>query len=336
MSNLATGYLPTGAIGAELSAITRRAFIPSLIVQVYNASPNMAALIANANTATGGINSVTAPVQGNAMTTPAWSDYSGTFNQPAVQTGIQDAEFSLKLLITPIPYLGMEGLVQADHAVINRLYAVMNDAGNSTTDTLSTALFTNVSNTQQMTGFPAAIDDGTNLVTYGGISRTTYSWWQSLVYANSPAVNPTRASVMQWITGTVKKCGELPTYGTMGPGTWQLLANDYVGQESYVIQPGRSFTDDNSGPRSAFRALEVAGVPIYLDPYQTEGELLLINSNYINLYIHEMASFAFTGFESTLPNFQLGYVGAVVTVLELVNVKPKSCTRVSGLNYLSI
>jgi len=61
-----------------------------------------------------------------------------------------------------------------------------------------------------------------------------------------------------------------------------------------------------------------------------------VNSNYINLYVHTQASFAFTGFESTLSNWQLGYVGALVTIAELVNVKPKSMGRVSGYNSLTL
>ena len=80
----------------------------------------------------------------------------------------------------------------------------------------------------------------------------------------------------------------------------------------------------------------VAGVPIYPDPYCPEGLLYLPNSNYMSLYIHEQASFAFTGFESTLSNWQLGYVGALVTIAELVVTKPKAMTRVGGLNSLTL
>jgi hypothetical protein len=54
------------------------------------------------------------------------------------------------------------------------------------------------------------------------------------------------------------------------------------------------------------------------------------------LYIHEQASFAFTGFESTLPNFQIGYVGAVLMIAEMVSTKPKSMTKVTGYNSLTL
>ena len=62
----------------------------------------------------------------------------------------------------------------------------------------------------------------------------------------------------------------------------------------------------------------------------------ILNSNYLSMYIHEQGSFAFTGFESTLSNWQLGYVGAIVNIAELVLTKPSSCARVGSYNYISL
>jgi hypothetical protein len=192
-------------------------------------------------------------------------------------------------------------------------------------------LYTNTTNTQQFTGLPAAVSSSG---TYGNINRSTYTWWKSKVYA-AGGVNPTRQNVLQYISGTVKNGAEVPTFGVCGFGTWTLLAQDYVGQEQYVITPGSSF-DTGDGPNAAFRALMVAGVPIYPDPYCPEGTVYFLNSNYLSLYIHDQGSFVFTGFESTLPNWQIGYVGAVLTIAELVNTKPKAMTKVTGYNSLSL
>ena len=321
----------------ELTYVTRRAFIPKLVVQLYNSTPLMAALIANSQTASGGVSSVTVPVQGAQFVNAQWSDYSGSFNQPSVQQGAFNAEFDLKLMIAPVPFLGMEGAVQQDYAVIPLIEARMNDATNSMMDSMATALYNNTTNTQQFIGLPGAVDDGTTLATYGNINRTTNTYWKSKLYA-AGSVNPTRSNLLQYISGTVKNSAEVPTFGVCGFGTWTLLAQDYVGQESYVITPGKGvgFDNDADGPQSGFRALMVAGVPIYPDPYCPEGTVYLLNSNYMSLYIHEMGSFAFTGFESTLANWQVGYVGAVLTIAELVVTKPKAMTKITGYNSLTI
>ena len=316
----------------ELTYVTRRAFIPKLVVQLYNSTPLMAALIANSQQASGGVSSVTVPVQGAQFVNAQWSDYSGSFAQPSVQQGAYNAEFDLKLMISPVPFLGMEGAVQQDAAIIPLIEARMNDATNVMMDAMATALYTNTTNTQQFIGLPAAV---ANSGTYGNIDRSTYTWWKSTQYA-AGSVNPTRQNILQYISGTVKNGAEMPSFGVCGFGTWTLLAQDFVGQEQYVITPGGGFDGDANGPQAAFRALMVAGVPIYPDPYCPEGTVYFLNTNYMSLYIHEQGSFVFTGFESTLPNWQIGYVGAVLMIAELVNVKPKSMTKVTGYNYLSL
>jgi|TARA_R110000868_G_scaffold11076_2_gene54378 hypothetical protein len=316
----------------ELTYVTRRAFIPKLVVQLYNSTPLMAALIANSQSASGGVSSVTVPVQGAQFVNAQWSDYSGSFAQPSVQQGAYNAEFDLKLMISPVPFLGMEGAVQQDAAIIPLIEARMNDATNVMMDAMATALYNNTTNTQQFIGLPAAV---ANSGTYGNIDRSTYTWWKSSQYA-AGSVNPTRQNILQYISGTVKNGAEMPSFGVCGFGTWTLLAQDFVGQEQYVITPGAGFDGETNGPQAAFRALMVAGVPIYPDPYCPEGIVYFLNTNYLSLYIHEQGSFVFTGFESTLPNWQIGYVGAVLMIAELVNVKPKSMTKVTGYNYLSL
>jgi hypothetical protein len=316
----------------ELTYVTRRAFIPKLVVQLYNSTPLMAALIANSQQATGGVSSVTVPVQGAQFVNAQWSDYSGSFAQPSVQQGAYNAEFDLKLMISPVPFLGMEGAVQQDAAIIPLIEARMNDATNVMMDAMATALYNNTTNTQQSIGLPAAV---ANSGTYGNIDRGTYTWWKSTQYA-AGSVNPTRQNILQYISGTVKAGAEMPSFGVCGFGTWTLLAQDFVGQEQYVITPGAGFDGDANGPQAAFRALMVAGVPIYPDPYCPEGTVYFLNTNYLSLYIHEQGSFVFTGFESTLPNWQIGYVGAVLMIAELVNVKSKAMTKVTGYNYLSL
>src|SRR5277367_1224999 len=124
MPQLGVGIVPSGAIGNELVATTRRAFIPRLVVQIYKATPLLSLLMRNAQRAKGGVSQVTVPVQGGSYVSFSWSDYSGVFPQPAAQT----AEFNLKLGVVPIPFMGMEALIQSSEAVIPILKARMADA----------------------------------------------------------------------------------------------------------------------------------------------------------------------------------------------------------------
>src|SRR6202522_453593 len=162
MPQFGSGIVPaSGAIAAELSSVVRRAFMPRVYVQLWKSAPLMAALLSSAQVATGGLSPITAPLQGAPMVSGQWVDYSGSFQQPGVQPGIENAEFNLKAYCTPIPFLGFERLVQLDYDVVPLIEARMNDATNVTIDTFSNTLYNNIANQQQMNGLPAAVDDGT-------------------------------------------------------------------------------------------------------------------------------------------------------------------------------
>jgi hypothetical protein len=318
-----------------LAAITRRAFLPKVYIQLWKSTPMMAALLSHAQVASGGLSPITVPLQGSPMVTIQNVGYDGSFNQPGVLPGLQNAEFNLKGYLTAIPFLGMEGLVQLDYAVVPLIEARMNDATNVTLDRFATDLFNNLSNNASMIGLPGAVDDGTNLVTYGGVSRTANVFWKSVFVNNAAPTNPTRNLLLQYIAQVTKVTGEIPKIGLCGFGTWTALAQDFTSQERYVVTPTSAFGADNK-VSSLFRALDVAGVPVYADPYCPEGTLYLLNTDYLSLYIHERAGFYFTGFESTLPNGQFGYIGALLTLLELVDVKCKAHGKFANLAFLNI
>ena len=334
MPQLGTGIFPAGAVGAELTAVTRRAFIPKLVVQLYKASPLLSATIANAQMASGGAGPITAPVQGSPLTTFQWSGYNGTFAQQSTQTGILNAEFNLCLGITPVYFLGMEGIIQVDASVIPIIEARMNDAGNTIKEGISLALWNNdnTANPQQLFGLPAVT---ANTQSYGGIDPVANTWWTAYAKAYGAPTAPTRNTVLENISGlTQYSGGEMPNFGVTSLATWTKLAEDYTSQEQYQITPDGQYGENPNGARALFTALMVGGVPVYADPYATDGTLYLLNMNYLSLYIHEAGSFVFTGFESLIPNQQLGYVGALLAILQLVCTKRKCQAVVT--NYTSV
>lgn len=310
--------------------------MPRVYVQIWKSAPMTACLLSTAQVATGGLSPITAPLQGTPMVQGQWVDYSGSFNQPGVQPGIQNAEFNLKAYTTPIPFLGMEGLVQVDYSVVPLIDARLNDATNVTIDAFATTLYGNVGNTQQMIGLPAAIDDGTFANTYGGISRATQNFWKATYVHNGSPVTPIRNLILQYIAQVTKVTGEMPNIAICGFGTWTLLAQDFTPNERYNIRPGTDLTSADFVGHSSFQALDIAGVPVYADPYCPEGVLYVINTKYLTLFLHERAAFSFTGFESTLPNNQFGYIAAILTLLELVNVKCRAHGKFDNLSFLNI
>ena len=338
MSLLGTGVVPaSGAIASELTALTRRGVIPSMVVQIYQSRPLLACLMSNAETASGGISPITRPVQGAPYVQGSWTGYQGSFQQPATKTGAQNAEFNLKAHVVPIPFLGMEGLVQMSHEIVPIIEARMSDAEEQIKSDFVNAILvaSGSSNAQQITSINDYADDSTNNHTYGNIDRTGTgnSFWKGYYTSYALQAVPTRAQMMIAIMGATKFAGgEAPNIGFCGFGTWTKLAEDFIGQERFIVENGFSMGTVETG----FRALLVMGVPIFADPLMNEGEFLFWNTKYLRLYFHEAASFAFSGFESTIPNNQIGYQGVILTLVELVGVKPRTASHFLNLSYESI
>src|SRR5262249_26054035 len=93
-----SGIVPaSGNIFNELSSVTRRAFVPKLVVQIYKAAPFLSLSLRNAQKAAGGLSQITVPVQGSSFVSFNWTDYSGSFPQPSVNTGIQNAQWNISV-----------------------------------------------------------------------------------------------------------------------------------------------------------------------------------------------------------------------------------------------
>jgi hypothetical protein len=333
MPQLGVGIVPSGAIGNELVATTRRAFIPRLVVQIYKATPLLSLLMRNAQRAKGGVSQVTVPVQGGSYVAFSWSDYSGVFPQPAVQTAAQNAEFNLKLGVVPIPFMGMEALIQSSEAVIPILKARMADAKTVAVQAISSALFTNNANfPTQVDSLLQAYDDGTNVSVYGGINRSASgnSFWKSNLVTSAGAASTRVAFIPYLVQTTYLSGGEAPDFVVMYPGDWATLMKDYMSSETFYTTPGSRYGTDDVG-NAGFRGIMLGDTPIFMDPFCPKGTAYVINSRYLALYMSEDAPFAFSGFYSAIPNLQIANIGVVIVAFDVVCTKPVSGMRVTGI-----
>lgn len=288
-------------------------------------------LMRNAQRAKGGVSQVTVPVQGGSFVSFSWSDYSGVFPQPAVQTAAQNAEFNLKLGVVPIPFMGMEALIQSSEAVIPILKARMADAKTVAVQAISSALFTNNSNSPtQVDSLYQAYDDGTNVASYGGITRSTNTFWKSNLFTSTGAIL-SRVNMIPYLVRTTSLAGgEAPDFMIMAPGDWTKLMTDFMSLESFRTNPGSRYGADDV-INAGFRGLMLGDTPIFMDPFCPTGTAYIINSRYLALYMSEDAPFAFSGFYSAIPNLQIANIGVVIVAFDVVCTKPVSGAQLTGI-----
>lgn len=325
------GILAGGAYGTELAALTRRAFVPKLVVQTYKATPTLSLLIRNAQRAKGGVSQITVPVQGSSYVSFSWSDAAGTFPQPAVNSAAQNAEANLTLGVVPVPFYGTEALVQSSEVVIPRLKAVMADAKTVMVQGLSTAIFAdNSADSNKTQGLAQAYDDGTNVGTYMGIARSSNTFWKSTLVTSAGAVLTRSAFIKYLVQTTSLAGGEAPDFVILSPADWTALMQDFITAERINTDP-RSRFGKGDVVNGGFRGLMLGDTPIFFDPFLAKGTAFVLNSKYLGLYISEDAPFAFSGFYSTIPNLQIANVGVLIVAMQLVCTKPVSGMQIQGI-----
>ena len=325
----------SGSIYTELSAVTRRAFVPKLFVQMYFASPSLFYLMGNAQRSAGGLNQITIPAQGQSMVQGQFTGYGGGFNSPVITPGVQNLQFNSAYWVVPIPLPFGETVIQATDREVSLLKARMNDAYAVTRQNVARLLFTNNSaNPLLPDSFLNAFDSGTNFPTYGGINRTTagnsafqgqyINMSTSFTGYSVSTLGFTRKSMSALLTQVTDVAGgEAPTCVVMNPSDHATLNADFIGNENQYVMPGREYTADTS-VRSSFPNLNVAGVPIFADHFCPKGTVIGFNTKYTNLYLSEDAAFDFSGFYSLVPLGQIGQQGIVILGYDLVTAKPSS------------
>ena len=337
------GAVPTGSLYTELTAATRRAFVPRLFVQIYFATPTLFYLLGAAQKSAGGLSQITLPIQGQSMVQGQFTGYGGGFNSPVITPGVQNAQFPTCYWVVPVPLPFGETVIQATDREISLLKARMNDVWSVTVQNMGGLLYTNnTANSLLPNSFVDAFDNGTNVAVYGGINRTTpgnTSWKGNLLAAASytsgtgtvGTVGFTRKSMSNvLIQVTDLAGGEAPTMVVMSPGDFATLNGDFIGTEQIFTRPGSEYTMATP-VRSAFPNLNVAGVPIFADHFVPQGTAVFINSKYTSMYLSEDAAFDFSGFYSLVPLGQIGQQGVVVTGYNILTAKPSANAIMTGI-----
>ena len=326
-----TGVVPNvGAITNELNAVTRRAFVPKMVVQIYRAAPLLNATLRNAQRAKGGLSAVSVPVQGSSFVQFNWTGYSGSFPQPNVNPASQVAAWNISVGTVPVPLLGMESQMQQTEAVVPLVKARMNDATTVATQAIATSLFGSAgADPLAVNGLRDVYDTGTVAPDYGGISRASNAFWRSTNITTNIA--PTRATMITRIMQATQLAGgESPDLVVMSLGDWCTLLTDFMTVEQFQTGPNSRYGNDDA-VNAGFRCLMLGNTPIIADPFCPNGTAYIINTKYLAMYLSEYANFAWSGFHSLIPNNQLASVGVVIIGLALACTKPSSGMQLSSL-----
>lgn len=223
---------------------------------------------------------------------------SGSFDTAVQDTRVRQT-FEHAQFYQNVSIIGGEAaLNKTDAEVLDLVKITMEEAVNAACDSLGDQLYDNGSG-DDILGFGAIIDNGTNTSTYGGLTRSTYTQLNSTVQAATGGVLD--FDLMATVFRGSANAGvrhRRPTIILSDETSWDLLESKYTptinanydalgpAQITTYSKPGVTMDRGQSLPEGhfGFECLRWRGTPIVADEKADSGSLFFVNENYLHWY----------------------------------------------------
>lgn len=285
----------------QISAITEKKFLPKMIDNIFNSSAFLARLKKKERPQDGG-DQILAPLNYAAATSVGWYQGADTLDTSDNET-ISAAAYDWRQLYGNITVTRRDELRNSgDAGKLNFVASKMKIVEKSMREALADGVFSS-GTSKQVSGL-GAIQSATS--TLGGISGTTYSWWQAHVDSTTTTLT---ISALQSLWGDCGN-GDTGEYPSLTLGDQSMFDRYYN-----LLQPSQRFQDAEVA-KGGFVSLMFNGKPFLADSHATDGELHMINEEYIYLAPHKDENWRIEPFQKPInQNIRLSkiyWMGALI------------------------
>jgi len=277
-----------------LTALTEKKYIPKLVDNFYKSNPFLVYLKQRQQSFPGGFKVVEPLIYGNIGGVKSYSLYDTISYDTNIP--VSAAEFETKNIVAPIIISKDEELRNSGETqVLSMLKAKIQIVEETLKSSVTTQLYADGTGNggKDITGLAAAI---ANTGTYGGIDRSTNSWWNAIILSNHATTPGTAATLsldkMVRLFLTLSDGNDQPDLILCGQATWL---------EYYKLVEAKVQINTTMGKKLAdygFQTLEFMGKPIVADPNCPEGIIYFLNSKYMKFRVHKDANFKATPFRT--------------------------------------
>ena len=214
----------------------------------------------------------------------------------------------------------------AGSRILDLVEAEMETARMSLADELGRTLYLDGTGnaSKDILGLIAAVDDGTNVTSYGGITRDASAQGTAVKAILDTTGGATSLSLVNSVMGRAtiqpQRADLITTTQTIWDKFWDRA------QPSQREPDGPGFDDL---ARLGFTAVNFNGAAVVVDSHVASGNLWLLNTDFIKLIIHRDRDFRFTGFQT--PTNQDALLGQILWAGQLVCQSPRLQARMTGL-----
>lgn len=283
----------------QISAITERKFIPKMVDNIFKSIPLMQRLEKKMKKQDGGL-TVVQPLNYAQATAVGWYSGAETLNNTDNDT-ISSAEFPWAQIYASISISRRDELRNSGEAQkVDFVKSKIQIAEKSLKDTVATGLYNAGSDAKAILGLRSFLSTS---ATYGGISQTTYSFWQANVDATTTTLS-IGALQSQWSNCAIN--GEAPTLA--------LCTTANYDRYYALLQPQQRFMDSESAS-AGFTSLMFNSIPVISDSKCPSGYFVFLNEDYLDLHVHKDENFRFEPFMKPInQNVRVAHIFAMMAL----------------------
>ncbi len=330
----------------RLTSITQSFVMPQVVHQIKQEAPVLGMFLDKAKKKKAGGSYIEVPV------TYRYNTQGGSYNGLDVLNTSQEttrtrAQYEWKQVFQPIVISNKElfqngGKNMTEETVVDLLAQEMEEAKESLKNLLATMIMGDgtgasihgVANSN-LNGLRNLVDDGTVVSSLGGITFSTYTWWQAQV---ATAVGSLTLAHMaaQYIDASSgpDKIDKIVTTETLRNAFLALIqgASAAANTVRYNFNGNTAPKIDTiGGDKVYFRGAEVMA-----DEYTTSGEMFFLNTKYLEMYVgdhpkHPTDKSGFTVTPMKEPHDQDGEVGFILFYGQLINKRPSRSAKSTGV-----
>ncbi len=278
----------------QLSGITQKKFIPKLYDNVFQSSALLKRLKDKCYKKLDGGTSIMVPLEYDDLAASGWYQGADSLSTSDNET-MTAAEYAWKQNYANVTIVRKDELVNSgDSQKVDLVKSKMKNAEKTLATILATGIYNDGTTANAIIGLRAILASSS---TIGGISQTTYSWWAAQLDSSTAAFSIAAAQTM------FSNC----TYNNESPSvimSTKANYNRYYGQ----LQPQQRFMDSETA-KGGFSSLMFNGVPWIADDFCPSNNILMLNEEYLHLFVHKDEDMRFSGFQKPEnQNVKLGQI----------------------------
>lgn len=281
----------------QISAITERYFMPKLTDNIFKTIPLFSRMKDKIELVDGGTQ-VLVPLNYAQTSATGWYSGADTLNN-ADNDIISSAQFDWKQIYASVPITKLDELKNSGQAAkVNFVKSKMQVAEKTIRDVVATGLWNAGTTPNAILGMRSFLS---TTATYGGISQSTYSFWQANIDATTTTTT-IGALQTQWSLASLN--GESPTVLLSGSGRYDAYYN--------LLQPQQRFMDSKTA-EGGFQSLMYNGVPWIVDSKAPSTHVVMLNEDYVHLLVHKDENFKFEPFQKPInQNLRVAHIFATM------------------------